>query len=123
MHGLGLGVALNGAFLNGADHVTVIEKSSDVITLTGKYWQEKYGDRLTIIEGDAYTWKPESGKSWDIVWHDVWDNLCTDNLQAMAKLHRRFGRRCKWQGSWGYKLLKAKAASEKREARRWGRFW
>jgi len=119
MHGLGLGVALNGAFLNGAGHITVIEKSSDVIALTGKFWQEKHGDFLTIIEGDAYTWEPEKGQKWDVVWHDIWDNLCTDNLKSMTKLHRRFGRRCQWQESWGRKLLQRKLRAEKKAEHRW----
>lgn len=123
IHGLGLGVAINGAFVSGAGHITVVEESPDVIALTGKHWQTKYGDRLTIIEGDAYTWKPEASQRWDLCWHDIWDNLCTDNLKEMAKLHRRFGRRCNWQGSWGHQLLKRKAAQEKKEKKRWGRFW
>ena len=115
IHGLGLGMAVNGAFMSGAGHVTVVEKSPDVIRLVGPYWKTKYGDRLKIIEGDAYTWQPEVGQRWAVVWHDIWDNLSTDNLVGMSKLHRRFGRRCVcWQGSWCVDVLRARQRKEKK---------
>lgn len=69
---------------------------------------------LTIRLGDCFTWKPEKGARWDVVWHDVWDNICTDNLPEMTKLHRRFGRRCDWQGSWCRDRLLSERRREKR---------
>ena len=114
IHGLGLGMAVNGAFMNGAGHVTVVEKSPDVIKLVGPHWQGRYGDKLKIIEGNAYTWQPETGQRWDAIWHDIWDDLSTDNLVEMAKLHRRFGKRCSWQGSWCVDILRVRRRREKR---------
>lgn len=114
IHGLGLGMAVNGAFMSGAGYVTVIERSQDVINLVGPHWQTKYSDRLKIIEGNAYTWQPETGQRWDVVWHDIWDSLSTDNLREMAKLHRRFGKRCNWQGAWCVDILRAKQRQEKK---------
>ena len=119
IHGLGLGMAIRGAFLNGADHVTVVEKSEDVIRLAAPHWQERFGDKLTIIQGDAFTRKLARDERWNIVWHDVWPTLCTDNLSEMATLHRRFCRRCDWQDSWGKPLLLVKRRREQQEARRW----
>jgi len=100
IHGLGLGMIARAVLKEGASSVTVVEKSPDVIALTGPWLKEQFGDRVTIIEGDALDWKPERGARWDVVWHDIWDNICSDNLEGMKTLHRRFGRRSLWQGSW-----------------------
>lgn len=114
IHGLGLGMALNGAFVNGADHVTVVEKSPDVIRLAGPHWQRRFGDKLTIIQADAFTWKPEKGQRWNVILHDVWPDIDTDNLKKMGTLHRRFCRRCDWQGSWSKTLLLIRRDRERR---------
>jgi hypothetical protein len=88
------------------DKVTVIENSPDVIALVGPTLKERYGDRLEIIEADAFTYQPPKGIKYSAVWHDIWPTLCEDNLKEMGTLHRRYGRRCDWQGSWGKELLK-----------------
>ncbi len=101
INGLGLGVVLQGCLDKPeVTHATVIEKSQDVINLVGKYYQDKYGDRLTIINEDAFTYKPPKGTRYGAVWHDIWDNICEDNLPEMMKLHRKYGRHAEWQGSW-----------------------
>jgi len=135
IHGLGLGMCA-AAVLKKEEvtHVTVVEKSPDVIKLVGPSMvalaKEKAGKAcvlrsgtghfdlgepvLTIKLDDCFTWKPKKGERWDVVWHDVWDDICTDNLPEMAKLHRRFGRRCDWQGSW----CRDRLLSERRRERR-----
>ena len=101
INGLGLGVVVNGMLQNeNVGTVTVIELSQDVIDLVGKYWLSKYPNKLNIIQGDALTWSAPKGKKYSVVWHDIWDNICTDNLEQMKKLHRRYGKRSEWQGSW-----------------------
>ncbi|MBN2302083.1 MAG: hypothetical protein JXN60_06145 [Lentisphaerae bacterium] len=89
------------ALIPTVEHVTVIEKDADVIALVGLPLKERYGDRLTIIHADAFEYTPSKGERYDFVWHDIWDNICSDNLSEMHKLHRKYGRYCKWQGSWG----------------------
>lgn len=117
IHGLGLGMCLQGvADKPSVEHVTVVELSADVIRLVAPHYSARYCERLTVVQGDAYTWQPPKGARWDAVWHDVWNTLCTSNLPHMHKLHRRFGRRCDWQGSWGRALLEAR---KRREAREW----
>lgn len=117
IHGLGIGMCLN-AILSGdsqVKHVLVIEQSPDVIKLVASHYIKKFGaERVEIREGDAYTWKPEKGQRWTHVWHDIWDDLCTDNLPLMTRLHRRFGKRCDWQGSWGRELLEREVKEKKR---------
>lgn len=98
INGLGLGVVLKGVLdKEDVTDVTVIEKSPDVIALVGPHYQDS---RLTIIEADAMEWRPPKGKRYNMVWHDIWDDICGDNLPEMHKLHRRYGRRADWQGSW-----------------------
>lgn len=101
INGLGLGVVLQAILdIITVEHVTVIEKSADVITLVGPHWEARYGDRLTIVHADAFEWKPPKGERYCVVWHDIWDNITSDNLSEMHRLHRKYGQRCDWQSSW-----------------------
>lgn len=101
INGLGLGVVLKACLDNeSVTHVTVIENSLDVIQLVYKHYKDKYGDKLTVIFSDAFDYKPPVNIRYGAVWHDIWDNICTNNLPEMHKLHRKYGRRTNWQGSW-----------------------
>ena len=51
------------------------------------YIQDK---RIKIINEDAFEFKPPKDKRYDFVWHDIWDDICTDNLPEMTKLHRKY---------------------------------
>lgn len=106
VHGLGLGMVAAAMLDEGAASVTVVERSPDVIALVGPTLMERYGKRIEIVEADALTWKPSKGAKWDVVWHDIWESICRDNLGDMKALHRRFGRRSKWQGSWSREILR-----------------
>lgn len=143
VHGLGLGMVV-AAMLEKDDvrHVTVVEKSEDVIHLVAPHLAERYGgghsaqpeifygnqeavqtERLTVVQGDAFTWKPPKGCCWDVVWHDIWPDLCVDNLPEMKKLHRRFGRRSAWQGSWARPIVEREARRIERQRRNWPGRW
>lgn len=107
INGLGLGLVANGCLMNDdVQRVTVIELSQDVINLVAPHYLEKWGDRFEVINADAFTYTPPKGVRYGMVWHDIWDNICSDNLPEMAKLHRKHGRRCEWQGSWAKHLCK-----------------
>lgn len=98
INGLGLGVALKEILTSDkVESVTVIENSKDVINLVAEYFSDP---RVQIINADAYEWQPPKGKRYSVVWHDIWDSICADNLPEMTKLHRKYGRRTDWQGSW-----------------------
>lgn len=114
INGLGIGMVLQ-AVLNKPEvtHVTVIEISSDVISLVAPHYQNQFGDRLTIIENDALKYKPPKGIRYNAIWHDIWPNICTDNLEEMKILHRKYGHCCNWQGSWSKELLKRYQRQEK----------
>jgi len=104
LNGLGLGVMARACLMKPeVEHVTVVELAREVIMLVEPWLAEiarKANTRLTIIHANALEWQPPKNKRWDAVWHDIWDDICADNLPDMHKLHRRFGRRCDWQGSW-----------------------
>jgi len=108
INGLGLGVALQGALdEKEVYHVTVIELSRDVISLVGQHYMARYGNKLlTIIHADAMDWIPPKGLRYNTVWHDIWPTICGDNYESMKKLHRKYGKRCNWQGSWCKKEVK-----------------
>lgn len=103
VHGLGLGIVVQ-AMLDKPEvsHVTVVEQSPDVIKLSAGHYLSnlRYKGRLEIIMDDALSWKPHRGARWDVVWHDIWDSIGAQNWESMKRLHRRFGRRAGWQGSW-----------------------
>lgn len=104
INGLGLGMVLGAILLKEAvTHVTVVEASEDVIQLVAPSYADP---RVNIIHADAMKWKPPAGERYDTVWHDIWDDICADNLPEMATLHRRYGRRAAWQGSWARDLCK-----------------
>lgn len=104
INGLGLGMVIKYALAH--DHVgsiDVVERDKRVIELVGPTYTSD--GRVTIHEADAYdvAWPPR--RRWDVVWNDIWLDLDTDNLEGMSKLHRKYGTRASWQGSWGKDIL------------------
>lgn len=98
INGLGLGMVLGACLLkNSVTKVTVVEISADVINLVAHHYADA---RVEIIQSDALLYKPPKGVRYGMVWHDIWDNICADNLPQMHALHRKYGKRCDWQGSW-----------------------
>ena len=105
INGLGLGVALTEILKSKfIKDITVIEKSKDVIALSRDTFSKD--TRVEIIHADAFEWKPPKNKKYDAIWHDIWDDICVDNLTEMTKLHRKYGKRTKWQRSWNKELCK-----------------
>ena len=103
----GLGLGIVPAAVLRRPHVTsvdVVELDEQVIDLVAgdpaarDNWAAD--PRLHVHHGDAhrFTWPP--GTRWDVAWHDIWDTITPGNLASMAHLHRRYGHRVGWQGSW-----------------------
>jgi hypothetical protein len=105
INGLGIGMVLRNVLTKPeVTDVTVIEISQEVIDMVSPYYKDH---RVEIIHADAFTWKPPKGKRYGMVWHDIWDTITPDNLSEMTKLHRKYGSRCEWQGSWAkYECLR-----------------
>lgn len=105
LSGLGLGIVP--AVLLGSRKVTsidVVEIDEQVIELmcgdaaARDHWVDDR--RLHIHHGDAHRYRWPTGTRWDVAWHDIWDTVSPGNLASMAHLHRRYGHRVRWQGSW-----------------------
>lgn len=112
--GLGLGMVLQAiASKPEVTHVTVIEQSEDVIALVWPHYLAMFGDKVELVHGSIFDYKPPKGESFDAAWYDIWDDLCTDNLKQMATLHRKFARSTGWQDSWGKEILKYRRERER----------
>jgi len=99
--GLGIGCVLQAVLDKPeVERATVIEKAPEVIRLVGPHYKKRYGDRLEIVEADIFEWQPPKGVRYSVAWFDIWDDICSDNLDAMTKLKRKFARRAEWKGCW-----------------------
>lgn len=104
INGLGLGMVVGAALAcENVTHVDVVESNPDVAALVGPHYTSD--PRCTVHLADAYEiqWPPNT--RWDVVWNDIWVDLDEDNLPGMHRLHRKYGRRAGWQGSWGRELI------------------
>lgn len=104
IHGLGLGMVLK-AVLDAPNvtSVDVVEIDQELIDLVGPYYNDP---RLTIHQGDALTFRWPKGRYWDVVWHDIWNDICADNLPDMKRLAYSFGKRTDWQGFWAKEWIR-----------------
>jgi len=101
INGLGLGLfLLNCMKKKTVEKATVVELSKEVIQLVGPTYKKLFGDKVEIINEDAFEYKPPKGIRYGMVWHDIWTYICADNYEGMKKLHRKYGRKTDWQGSW-----------------------
>lgn len=98
INGLGIGMILKNILLKPeVTDVTVVEIDQDLIDLVAPHYTDP---RVTFVCASAFDYQPPKGKRYQMVWHDIWDTICGDNLPEMARLHRKYGRRTDWQGSW-----------------------
>ena len=107
IHGMGLGCFVKGLVeLDHIESIDIVEIDEELIELMPPLASWLRDPRVTIYHDDAYTRRWPVGSRWDVVWHDVWDDLDTENLSdGYAKLNRRFGGRAEWQGAWGQDFL------------------
>lgn len=98
LNGLGIGMVLKAILAKKeVTDVTVVELSEEVLQMVAPHYSDP---RVTFVHASAFTYQPPKGKRYQMVWHDIWDYICADNLPEMHRLHRRYGRRSDWQGSW-----------------------
>ncbi len=99
INGLGIGVLVSALLKKDeVKSIMIIEKSEDVIKLSGPTYL--IDERVTIYNADCFDYVPPLGVRYNYVWHDIWDDITSDNLPEMHKLHRKYGRRCDYQESW-----------------------
>lgn len=109
--GLGLGMVVV-AMLNKpqVERVTVIERDKRVIQLVATQLAD---ERLEVVEGDVFTWRPPSATLYDTIYFDIWLDRCVDNLTEITRLKRGYARRLNrssaggcWMGAWEEKTLR-----------------
>ena len=96
--GLGVGMILRPLLTNPeVVSVTVVEECQDAIDLVSPHYTH---EKLSVVQGDIYTWRPAKGAKYDVIYFDIWGDIMTTNLAKMAKLHQAFKSYKRNPGSW-----------------------
>lgn len=105
INGLGMGMLLEAVLAKPqVERVKVIEMDSDVLGLVGPHFASD--PRLELVQADALTYKPPRGEQYDFAWHDIWDDITSDNLPQMKALTRKYRRpRAKAQACWARDMI------------------
>jgi len=129
--GLGLGMLLVPILAKPeVTSLTVLEKYQDVIDIVLPQLQAKlppeHMAKLKVVLADVLEFKVKElgGQKFDVVYHDIWPDICTDNLTEVTALKRKFAKSLKpegWQGAWMEDTLRSRRVKEKKEERRWYR--
>ena len=101
MAGLGLGWAARRVLeRKKVDHLTVVERDLDVIKTFGNPLKEEFGDKLTLVCGDAYEqdWMPYDVSLWDI-WADYGGVAWDRKFEKIRKDLELAGKACVYWGS------------------------
>lgn len=113
VNGLGLGMVVKALLaMENVEHVDVVEIDPDVVALVGPAY---VGDRCTVHLADAHEIQWPKGTRWSAAWHDIWQDISTDNAESMTRLKRKYGRRVDWQACWAQPEI----TRLKREERGW----
>jgi len=84
--------------------VIVIEKYKEIIEMVKPFLP--LNEKVKIIEADIFEWLPEKNNKFDTIYFDIWNNVCSDNLEDMKILKKRFRKFLnkenseKWMGCW-----------------------
>jgi hypothetical protein len=117
INGLGLGMCLKAALMKPeVEMVTVVEIDRNVIDLV---WPHYDSERCQVVQASAFDFKPPKGVRYGAVWHDIWDSICQDNYEEMKRLHRKYGRRSDWQGSWSRPEIERMNRHDRNNPWRW----
>ena len=94
--GLGIGMVISKLLKkDNIESITIIELNKEVIELVGDTYKHP---KVKIINDNIFKWKPD--KHYDFAWHDIWNNICEDNLLEMHKIRRRLKKHCTIQEFW-----------------------
>lgn len=101
--GLGLACVLRMIQANPrVQHITVVERSTDVIKLV---WPHTSHDRCELVEAEAGDYITRTRQRWDCAWHDVWTDtdegephLAVKHQQLMIDAMKQVD----FQGAWAF---------------------
>lgn len=104
IHGLGLGMIATWLDADPrVERIDVVEIEPDVIELVAPTVLANTS-KVTIHEGDAFTFTHPGEPSWDAAWHDIWDDISTENIPQMDALEERYAPHVRWQACWSRDL-------------------
>lgn len=114
INGLGIGLVIVN-IIDNVDKITVIDNNKELLDVVGKHYQKLYPGKIELVHSDAFEYQIPEGIRYNCVWHDIWPTISTDNIEDMKKLHRKYGRKTDWQGSWCRYECERMRRQEKRE--------
>jgi len=90
--GLGIGMILIPLLKDkGVKKITVIEKEKDLINLIfSKIKKHDKSNKLEIIHSNIFELELSKEQKFDVIYFDIWDNVCGDNYQQMKDLKKKF---------------------------------
>jgi hypothetical protein len=124
--GLGIGMVIVPLLASpDVTRVTVIEKHDDVRALVEAPLREYLGkdsERLEVVTSDVFEYKAPKGVKYDTIYFDIWPDICTDNLDEMSTLHRKFARRKSSKAAYMDSWMKGELQYRRQQERRspWG---
>ena len=101
--GLGIGLVPAG-IISKVNSLTIIELEPDVIKLIElplRHYLGKQFNKLIIIQADIFRYVPT--QKFDIIYFDIWQDLCGDNYAETKTLHKRYRKwlnKDGWMNSW-----------------------
>jgi len=84
--------------------IIIVEKYKEIIEMIKP--NLPLNKKVKIIEEDIFEWLPENKSKFDTIYFDIWNNVCSDNLENMKELKTRFRKFLnkenpeKWMGCW-----------------------
>jgi len=73
--------------------ITVVEKEKDLIDLIfSKVKKHDKANKLEIIHSDIFELDLPKEQKFDVIYFDIWDNVCGDNYQQMKDLKKKFSK-------------------------------
>lgn len=90
--GLGIGMIVMAVQDKPEVHsITVIEKNEEVIEMIAS--QLNFNDKVNIICDDVFSWKPDRGVKYDMVYMDIWNYINSEIYKAeMQPLKRKYAK-------------------------------
>lgn len=71
--------------------ITIIEKSNDVITMMLNQPNIYFNEKVDIVHGDVFTWRPQKGQKFDCIYMDIWPYINEDVYHdEMVPLKRKY---------------------------------
>ena len=103
--GLGIGLILMSIQdKEDVEFICVVEIHKEIIDLITK--QLPLNGKVKIIHADIFKLNLKKGTKFDIIYFDIWNDICGDNYEPSKKLHRKFSRYLNrenpraWMDSW-----------------------